>query len=131
MELNINSPAYFTDHYGINEDVYHYCQKLHEFFKDKEYSSTMTIIGITPIIAPKEIYDQGLWKEKVQIISLKTCAIISIRMDFDYYYHANNDEKIELIKQMIIKAVKKIKTKGNFDFERFKNDLLNYRGDSL
>jgi len=131
MELNINSPAYFTDHYGINEEVYHYCQKLHDFFKDKEYSSTMTIIGINPIVAPQEIYDQGLWKEKVQIISLKTCAIINIRMDFDCYYHANNDEKIELIKQMIIKAVKKIKTKGNFDFERFKNDLLNYRGDSL
>ena len=131
MELNINSPAYFTEHYGINKEVYHYCQKLHEFFKDKEYSSTMTIIGINPIVAPQEIYDQGLWKEKVQIISLGTCAIINIRIDFDCYYHANNDEKIELIKQMIIKAVKKIKTKGNFDFERFKNDLLNEYGDSL
>ncbi len=60
MELNINSPAYFTDHYDINEDVYRYCQQLHDFFKDKEYSLTMTIIGITPIIAPKEIYGQGL-----------------------------------------------------------------------
>lgn len=47
----------------------------------------------------------------------KTCAIINIRMDFNCYYHGDNNRKIELIKQMIIKAVKKIKTKGNFDFE--------------
>ena len=131
MELNINSPVYFTNHYGVDDEVYRYCQNLHNYFKTKEYSETLTIIGITPIVAPKEVYNQGLWKEKVQIISLKTCAIINIRIDFDCYYHANNDEKIELIKQMIIKAVKKIKTKGNFDFERFKNDLLNEYGDSL
>ena len=127
MELNINSPAYFTDHYGINEGVYHYCQKLHEFFKDKEYSSTMTIIGINPIVAPQEIYDQGLWKEKVQIISLGTCAIIDIRMDFESYYNADSKEKIELIKQMLIKAIKKVKSKGKFNWEQFREDLLNYK----
>ena len=68
MELNINSPAYFTDHYGIDEEVYKYCQQLHDFFRTREYSESMNIIGITPVIAPKEIYDQGMWKEKVQVV---------------------------------------------------------------
>lgn len=40
MELNINSPAYFKEHYGIDDEVYKFCQKAYIFFKDKEYSNT-------------------------------------------------------------------------------------------
>ncbi len=128
MELNINSPAYFTDHYGIDDEVYKYCQQLHDFFKTREYSESMNIIGITPVIAPKEIYDQGMWKEKVQVVGLGSCAIIDIRMDFDNYYNADSNGKIELIQQMIIRAVRKIKSKGKFDWEKFRDDLLKYQG---
>ena len=128
MELNINSPAYFTDHYGIDEEVYKYCQQLHDFFRTREYSESMNIIGITPVIAPKEIYDQGMWKEKVQVVGLGSCAMIDIRMDFDNYYNADSSGKIELIQQMIIRAVRKIKSKGKFDWEKFRDDLLKYQG---
>ena len=128
MELNINSPAYFTDHYGIDEEVYKYCQQLHDFFRTREYSESMNIIGITPVIAPKEIYDQGMWKEKVQVVGLGSCAIIDSRMDFDNYYNADSNGKIELIQQMIIRAVRKIKSKGKFDWEKFRDDLLKYQG---
>lgn len=128
MELNINSPAYFTDHYGIDEEVYKYCQQLHDFFRTREYSESMNIIGITPVIAPKEIYDQGMWKEKVQVVGLGSCAIIDIRMDFDNYYNADSNGKIELIQQIIIRAVRKIKSKGKFDWEKFRDDLLKYQG---
>ena len=125
MELNINSPAYFTNHYGVDDEVYRYCRNLHNYFKTKEYSETLTIIGITPIVAPKEVYNQGLWKEKVQIVSLGTCAMIDVRMDFESYYNADRDGKIQLIEEMLIKAIKKVKTKGKFDLEKFKEDLLN------
>ena len=128
MELNINSPAYFTDHYGIAEEVYKDCQQIHDFFRTREYSESMNIIGITPVIAPKEIYDQGMWKEKVQVVGLGSCAIIDIRMDFDNYYNADSNGKIELIQQMIIRAVRKIKSKGKFDWEKFRDDLLKYQG---
>ena len=128
MELNINSPAYFTDHYWIDEEVYKYCQQLHDFFRTREYSESMNIIGITPVIAPKEIYDQGMWKEKVQVVGLGSCAMIDIRMDFDNYYNADSSGKIELIQQMIIRAVRKIKSKGKFDWEKFRDDLLKYQG---
>lgn len=128
MELNINSPAYFTNHYGIDDEVYKYCQQLHDFFRTREYSESMNIIGITPVIAPKEIYDQGMWKEKVQVVGLGSCAIIDIRMDFDNYYNADSNGKIELIQQMIIRAVRKIKSKGKFDWEKFRDDLLKYQG---
>lgn len=128
MELNINSPAYFADHYGIDDEVYKYCQQLHDFFRTREYSESMNIIGITPVIAPKEIYDQGMWKEKVWVVGLGSCAIIDIRVDFDNYYNADSNGKIELIQQMIIRAVRKIKSKGKFDWEKFRDDLLKYQG---
>ena len=128
MELNINSPAYFTDHYGIDDEVYKYCQQLHDFFRTREYSESMNIIGITPVIAPKEVYDQGMWKEKVQVVGVGSCAMIDIRMDFDNYYNADSNGKIELIQQMIIRAVRKIKSKGKFDWEKFRDDLLRYQG---
>lgn len=35
MELNINSPVYFKDHYGIDDEVYKFCQRAYLFFKDK------------------------------------------------------------------------------------------------
>ena len=42
MELNINSPQYYKAHYGIDDDIYRFCQQLYLFFKDKEYSDTLS-----------------------------------------------------------------------------------------
>lgn len=123
MNLNINSPAYFSEHYGVDDDVYRFCQRTYLFFKDKEYSSTLHTIGITPVAAPQEAYDSGLWKESVQLIGGKECAIITIRMDFNRYYEADSSEKILQIRETILKAVKKVKTKGAFDVKTFEEDL--------
>lgn len=127
MELNINSPAYYTSQYGVNDAVYDYCQNLYLYFKNKEYSNILHTIGIIPIIAPRKMYDEGLWKEKVQFINSKTCAMISIRLDYEQYYKANDQEKIKMMELMLIKAIKKIKNKGKFDTNQFIEDLLNYQ----
>ena len=130
MELNINSPAYFMQQYGVNERVYWYCKKCHEYFKDKEYSETLRIIGICPQCAPKDLYQQGKWKEKVRLIGNGSCASIDIRMDFDQYYNVTDEGKvIIIIRNTIMKAVKKVKAKGKFDYESFCRDLLNVTED--
>lgn len=123
MNLTNNSPAYFSDHYGVDDNVYRYCQKLSAYFKDKENSDTLSTIGIIPAAAPKELYGQGMWKESTRIWALGSCAAIHIRMDFERYYQADSNGKIELIKEMVIRAVKKVKAKGKFDWERFRDDL--------
>ena len=128
MELNINSPAYFTQQYGVNERVYWYCKKCHEYFKDKEYSETLRIIGICPQCAPKDLCQQGKWKEKVRLIGNGSCASIDIRMDFDQYYNVTDEGKV-IIRNTIMKAVKKVKAKGKFDYESFCRDLLNVTED--
>jgi len=123
MELNINSPAYFSQHYGVDNEVYRFCQNVYLYFKDKEYSDTLHTIGIAPVAAPQELYDDGAWKESVKLISNKTCAIISMRIDFEEYYNADSVGKILLMKKMILKAVKKIKSKGRFDYDAFERDF--------
>ena len=128
MELNINSPVYFTQQYGVNERVYWYCKKCYEYFKDKEYSKTLRIIGIYPQCAPKDLYQQGKWKEKVRLIGNGSCASIDIRMDFDQYYNVTDEGKV-IIRNTIMKAVKKVKAKGKFDYESFCRDLLNVTED--
>ena len=123
MELNINSPAYFSQHYGVDNEVYRFCQNVYLYFKDKEYSDSLHTIGIAPVAAPQELYDDGAWKESVKLISNKTCAIISIRMDFEEYYNADSVGKILLTKTMVLKAVKKVKSKGKFDYDAFERDF--------
>lgn len=123
MELNVNSPAYYTQQYGVNESVCSYSQKCHEYFKDKEYSETLKIIGICPQCAPKDLYQQGRWKEGVRFIGNASCASVNVRMDFDEYRNATDKEKILMIRNAILEAVKKVRTKGKFDHERFSWDL--------
>lgn len=123
MELHINSPAYFSRQYGIDDAVYQFCQRAYLFFLDKEYSENLHCIGITPIAAPQELYDSGAWKESVRLVGGKSCAIISIRMDFTDYYNANSAKKILLTREAVLAAVKKIKSKGKFDYEAFTGDF--------
>ena len=124
MELNINSPVYYKDHYVIDNEVYRFCQREYFFFKDKKYSNTVKIIGIVPIVAPQEIVDGGNYKEKVKFLCNKSVASIQIKMDFDNYHNADSIERIEQTKEMILTAVKHIITKVDFNYDRFKDDLM-------
>lgn len=123
LDLNINSPSYFTQQYGVNHSVYRYCQRCCEYFKDKEYSEVLKIIGICPQCAPKSLFQEGKYKEIVRFIGNGSCVHIDIRIDFNQYYNAADEEKVAIIKNTILKAVKKVKTKGKFDYERFRVDL--------
>lgn len=52
-----------------------------------------------------------MWKEKVRFIGNGSCASIDIRIDFDQYYNATDEEKVIIIRNTIIRAVKKSKQK--------------------
>ncbi|MCQ5134553.1 hypothetical protein NE541_16165, partial [Coprococcus eutactus] len=59
MEININSPQYYTYDFGIDDDIYNVCQDIHEYFKNKCYRVSIDIVGIIPIIAPMETINIG------------------------------------------------------------------------
>lgn len=131
MELNINSPVYYKDHYGIDNGVYRFTQRAQLFFKEKEYSNTLQIIGIVPIIAPQEVYAAGNYKERVRFLCGKSVASVEIRVDFDAYHNADSAGKIALTKDMLLTAAKRIKAKVDFDYDRFRDDLESLSASSM
>lgn len=48
---------------------------------------------------------------------------ISLRMNFEEYYSADSSKKVLLMKDLILKAVKKIKSRGKLDYEAFERDF--------
>ena len=58
-------------------------------------------------------------KEHVHMIGLNSIASIEIRMDFEKYVNADKTEKKQMYKDMIAKAIKKVKNKGKFDYVTF------------
>ena len=126
MVLNINSPAYYTNIYGIDDEVYWMCRELSDFVKEKKYSNIIDIVGVVPIIAPKNDIDKGLWKE-VKKCDLKfRVATVSLQISFDEYIQSDIKKKKSLIIDNILKSVKVISKKGQFNFDDFKEDVINF-----
>lgn len=126
MVLNINSPAYYTNIYGIDDEVYWMCRELSDFVKGKKYSDIIDIVGVVPIIAPKDDIDKGLWKE-VKKCDLKfRVATVSLQISFDDYIQSDIEKKKSLIIDNVIKSVKVISKKGKFDFNDFKEDIISF-----
>ena len=85
MELNINSPKYYKDVYGVDDEIYRLCQDIYIYFKDKSYSEIINIIGIIPIIAPKELLEKGKYKEVKHCSVAYGFADVNLFIDYEKY----------------------------------------------
>lgn len=45
MNLNINSPMYYTKQFGIIDEIYDMCQDIQRVVKEKKYSPIIDIVG--------------------------------------------------------------------------------------
>lgn len=126
MDLNINSPAYYTQKFGVEDEIYWFCRELACFVKEKNYSDVITTIGFVPIIAPREELEKGLWKETKKCEPKYRVASVSLQIDYEKYVDANMDEKKALIMKNVVDSVKAIKTKGKIDFNLFKEDMMRF-----
>lgn len=123
MELNINSPLYYKDQYGIDNDIYRFCQAAYLYFENREYSDILKIIGIIPVLAPADSYQKGEWEERVSFISHNSIATIWIRMNLEKYLESDVIERRNMYKEMILNSIRKVKGKGKFDANAFSKDL--------
>lgn len=126
MELNINSPAYYTQKFGVNDDLYNMCKNIHLFLKDKNYSNKIQIVGLIPIIAPQQELAQGKWKENIKFDFKANLVIISKRIDYDAFVPADILKKKELMLKCIFDSIVDIKKKGKFDADTFKTDVIQF-----
>ena len=70
MELNINSPVYFKDRYGIDDEVYKFCQRAYLFFKDN-INLILFLLNCLPVY-PLDI------GRIVRLFSIKASRILSV-----------------------------------------------------
>lgn len=82
------------------------------------------MIGIVPIVVSQEIVSYGNYKEKLKFLCNKSVASIEIKIYFNNYHNADSIEKIELTREIILTTVKRIITKVDFDYNKFKGDLM-------
>lgn len=111
MEININSPQYYTNEFGIDDDIYNLCQDIHEYFKNKCYSESIDIVGIIPIIAPKETINKGLCKRGYHCEPKYGFASVREYIDYEEYVSADVEKK-KVNASMCFKFCKNNKNKG-------------------
>lgn len=126
MKLNVNSPEYYTNEHGVDDEIYWMCRDIYDYFKDKEYSNTIKIVGICPIIAPQEVIDSGLCKEYKHCEQKAGFASVGMQIDYNDYIQADISHKRGLIIQNILKSIKSVSARGKIDYNRFEADLKKY-----
>lgn len=126
MDLNINSPSYYKDIYGIDDDVYRMCRNIMIFMKDKKYSDIIDIIAITPVIAPEDLDVDPKWRNSINYKIKYRLIDIRKSIDFEEYANSDIDNKCRLIVNNILASVKAISRKGKLDYDKFQKDLLEF-----
>lgn len=126
MNLFINSPAYYTQEYGVIDDIYQLCTLISHRIDITLYTDSLDTIGITPIIAPAQALTDRKWKEIKKISLSYRMANISLISDYDSFYKADIASKKQMIVENILKSLEVIKRKlkENFDYELIKNDIM-------
>ncbi|MBQ7324361.1 MAG: hypothetical protein IJW98_01310 [Clostridia bacterium] len=126
MSLYINSPGYFTRAYGIDEDVYKLCAAISKQIDIPRYTDSLDTIGITPIIAPQSLTDDGMWKEERRVSTASRMASISLRMDYEAYLNGNASQRQAMMLEHILRALQIVKTrlKDRFDYKSLEQDIL-------
>lgn len=126
MELNINSPSYFTKQYGVIDEIYSMCRGISKHVENKQYSDLVDIVGITPIIAPKDIIEQCLFKQEKKCDIKYGFASVSLWIDYDEYLKADITDKQIMIVKNILASIKTISRKAKIDYKQFCEDIFQY-----
>lgn len=126
MQLNINSPAYFTKQYGVIDEIYKMCRKISKYVENKQYSNIVNTIGITPIIAPKDIIEQGFFKQEKKCDIRYGFASVSLWIDYDEFLQSDLINKQIMIVKNILDSIKVIARKAKIDYEKFYDDIIQY-----
>lgn len=125
MNLNINSPSYFTSHNGVIDEIYSMCLHISRSVDVKKYTDSLESIAITPIIAPENEIKKGKWKEIKKVLIKSRIAIISLHIDYTKFQNARIDEKKVLVYENIVSSLRVVKSslKENFNCDGMVSDI--------
>ena len=125
MNLFINSPSFYTQENGVIDEIYQFCRRISHSIDVTKYTTALDTIGITPIIAPKQVIESGRWEEYKKISLTYRMADLSLLSDYDSYFDADIMLKKKMIKENIFRSLAEIKRKlkDRFDYDQMKKDI--------
>ena len=126
MDLNINSPTYYTRVHGVDDDIYWMCRELSDFVKEKKYSDVINIIGIVPIIAPTSVIEKGLCKAHKKCEPQYGLASVCLQIDYEEYTKSDISNKKRLIINNVLASVKAVSKKGKINYSLFEEDVRKF-----
>ncbi len=126
MDLNINSPVYYTQQFGVIDEIYDMCKEIRIMAKGKNYSSVINIVGITPIIAPYDIISTGSFKEMKKCELKAGFASVSLQMDYEEFICADIKQKKKLIINNILTSMRSIHKRAKINYIDFEADVMQY-----
>lgn len=117
MNFFVNSPAYFTKEHGVINAVYQYQCYLSRHVNIQNYTQLLDSIGISPIIAPFDLYASNSWTETDYVSKKYRLATISLRMNYEVFISASTDDKIKMLSDNIISSLRCVKKKLGTSFD--------------
>lgn len=126
MNLFINSPSYYTQINGVCDEIYQMCLVISKNIDVTKYTTALDSIGITPIIVPEAILENGKWKEEKKVSTTYRYASISLITNYYMYEEAAIAKKKEMILENILKSLFEVKKllKNNFDYSKIEKDII-------
>ena len=109
--------------FGIDDDIYYMCRDLCNFLNQRTYSDLVEEIGIIPIVAPKNLVDDGQWKESKKFFNRNHNVIISKHIDYNQYVSSSIPEKKILIIKNVMDSLKNVAIKGHIDYNKMRDDI--------
>lgn len=125
MNLFINSPTYYTQKHGVDDDIYKFCSFISRNIDVTKYTEYLDTIGIVPIIAPIDAIDDIKQREDRHISTTYRFASISLLSDYDTYHSSDLVGKRQIIVDNILRSLKVVKTrlKGKFNYDLMEKDI--------
>ena len=126
MSLYINSPSYYSHIHGVDDEIYKMCSLICKNINIKNYTSKLDSIGITPIIAPINVIEKGLFKEVKKISLTYRFAALSLHIDYEKYLYGDIERQKSLILDNIFRSLMVVKKRlgASFDYDGLEKDIL-------
>lgn len=125
MRLQMASPVYYRQIYGLDYEIAYMCKEIGEYVEEIEYGSNDLIISIEPIIVPLGILEFGFWRERTKMESYVNRILVDKYIDYERYVRGDFEERKKLMIGNILRSVKSIKGKCNINYDDFEKDILN------
>lgn len=126
MELILFDPAYYSKEFGVDKEIRKFLDDISNYFFQKSYSKTITIIRISSPIVPKKVVDDGGWPNTIKCWPSSHDASVFNRIKYELYVHANLEVRKSLLVKNILISMKLLEKKAKLDYLAFEKDMLDF-----